>query len=154
MPDTVQRGAAADGVVLDYLGRRWRGLDISTIAQAQDALGLRRNVAQRLRLYRRVAAEPTLRRRLGRWDAGPVTVALTENEKLIMRALLQGEAADTVGEALGVPPAETAMALRVLREVGLLRGKRPAAGSDQLLDGIGLNFHTVRVEGEPAFNVH
>ncbi len=83
-----------------------------------------------------------------------MTVTLTANEKLIARALLAGEAVAAVGQAVGVPAAETATALRVLRELGFLKGQALAPEAVRFEEGIGLNFHAVLVEGEPAFSVH
>jgi hypothetical protein len=42
----------------------------------------------------------------------------------------------------------------VLRAVGLLAGDRPVADIERFDEDVGLHFHTVRVEGEPAFAVH
>ena len=48
---------------------------------------------------------------------------------------------------------EAAAAKRVLRAVGYLRRGRVTVEPGPFLDGVGLQTHTVRVEGDQAYNV-
>ena len=143
-----------DQAVLDYLRRRWRKrLDLTTVEQAEHALSLPRSVARRLRVYRRLEAEPSLWRPIVRFGANPVAVTLNETEKLLARLLLTGATLAGAGARLELPAPVLPAASRALSAVGFLKGDRPAPGAGRFREGLGLLFHTVRVEGEPAFNV-
>jgi hypothetical protein len=68
--------------------------------------------------------------------------------------LLQGARVDEAPAAAQLDEAEARAARAVFRAIGLLERGRLAAGAARFGDGVGFNFHTVRVEGEPAFAVH
>ena len=74
-------------------------------------------------------------------------------EKVAARALLAGGRPAALPNTLARSATEVGRALRVLRAVGFLRHGHPAPDASRFLEGLGLSFHTVRVEGEPAFNV-
>jgi hypothetical protein len=145
----------SDGAVLDYLRRRWRRrLDATTIPQAQHALALPESTAQRIRLFRVLIARPTLWRALEPYGQTAVALTLTEGEKLVARAMLEGARVDEAAAAARLDETEARAARAVFRAIGLLERGRLAAEPARFGDGVGFNFHTVRVEGEPAFAVH
>ena len=82
------------------------------------------------------------------------TVLLTNQEKLVGRAVILGRNEDEAQAALGIDDRAWKRAKAMLRRVGLLAEDtwRPAPGHEKLLQGVGLLFHTVRVRGE-VFNV-
>ena len=143
-----------DELVLAYLRRRWRRrIDLSTIEQAQDALALPRSVAQRLRIHETLRAKRRLWRAIALAGAGPTSVTLTEAEKLIARAYVRGDDPSAVARQLELDDRGLRLATRVLRAVGFLNRGRVAPDVAAFQEGTGLTAHTVRVEGEPAFNV-
>lgn len=147
--------ATTDATVLDYLRRRWRRrLDATTIPQAQQALALPPSTAQRIRLYRALAARPAFWRRLRSYGQTAVALTLTEGEKLTARAILSGATFDEAAAAAGLHDREISAARQVYRAIGLLQRGHLAADTSPFTQGVGLNFHTVRVEGEPTFAVH
>lgn len=142
------------GEILLFLELRWsRSLDITTIDQAQSALGLPQDDEQRWEVYRRLESVPGLneKRRLG---VSATTVLLTNQEKLVGRAVILGGNEEAAQAALGIDDRAWKRAKAMLRRVGLLAEDtwRPAPGHEKLLQGVGLLFHTVRVRGE-VFNV-
>ncbi|MDA0270183.1 MAG: hypothetical protein O2798_06350 [Chloroflexi bacterium] len=148
------RSANTDAAVLDLLTRRWRRhLDVTTVQQAQDALALPRDVAQRLRLL------DVLQRRKAAWKpvagygATPLTLTLTEDEKLVARHMLDGVAFAEACACTALDDDAMRTARRFLTATGFLSRSRTAADTSRFLEGTGLQFHTVRVEGEAAFNV-
>lgn len=141
--------------VLAFLKERWRRpLDITTIGQAQAALGHEADEAVRWRLYEVLQAEPQHLAEKRRYGVSAATVALTNGEKLAGRALLLGAGEDDARRASGIAKARWPDARQALTRVGLLvrGGWRLADGHQRLLDGVGLIFHTVSVRGE-TFNV-
>ncbi len=144
-----------DATVLAYLRRRWRHrLDATTIPQAQRALALPPGTAQRLRLHDHLAAHPAALRTLRTYGESPLSLTLTDDEKLLARRVLAGATPAAAAHDLGLPPDTRRAARRVLRHAGILRDDRPAPGADGVVDGVGLNFHTIRIEGESTFGVH
>ena len=141
--------------ILSFLERRWsRSLDITTIDQAQSALGLPQDDEQRWEVYRRLESIPgplDKKRRLG---VSATTVLLTNQEKLVGRAVILGGNEDEAQAAIGLDDRSWERAKAMLRRVGLLAEDtwRPAPRREELLQGVGLLFHTVRVRGE-VFNV-
>lgn len=143
-----------DGVVLDLLKRRWRRhLDVSTVQQAQDALGLPRDTAQRLRLLAVLDRSKAAWKPVAGYGATPLTLTLTQDEKLIARHLIDGVPLTEANARAGLDAPRAAVARRVLTATGFLRRGRIADDVSRFLEGTGLQFHTVRVEGEAAFNV-
>jgi DNA-binding CsgD family transcriptional regulator len=143
-----------DQILLDQLQRRWKAtLDITTVAQAQSALNLPANLSQRLRIHKTLTADPRLWKAIKACGARPLTVTLTELEKRFARKLAAGETAADVASQLDMSASDVRAARRALAAVGLLRRGRIVADAGRLLGDLGLQSHTVRVEGEPAFNV-
>jgi len=141
--------------VLEFLEDRWsRPLDITTVDQAQQAMGLPRDDEVRWRLYRHLESKPGRLAEKRRFGVSAATVTLTNREKLAGRALLLGKDEDGARQAAALGPEEWETAKRVLRRIGLLArgGWRVASGHQRLLDGVGLLFHTVSTRGE-VFNV-
>ncbi len=141
--------------VLAFLDERWKKpLDITTIDQAQTAMGLPPDDALRWRLYERLASNTGRLAEKTRFGVSAATVTLTNREKLAGRALLLGRGEDEARDHAGVRPEAWNSAKQMLTRIGLLDadGWQPAAGHESLLDGVGLLFHTVRTGGE-VFNV-
>ncbi|GMU39809.1 MAG: hypothetical protein AMXMBFR23_06750 [Chloroflexota bacterium] len=143
-----------DATVLDLLKRRWRRhLDVSTVQQAQDSLGLPRDTAQRLRLFAALQRSKAAWKPVAGYGATPYTLTLTEDEKLVARHLVDGVSLAEATERAGLDEADANIARRVLTATGFLVRGRIAPDLSRFLQGTGLQFHTVRVEGEAAFNV-
>ncbi len=141
--------------ILSFLERRWsRSLDITTIDQAQSALGLPQDDEQRWEVYRRLESAPGPLDEKRRFGVSGTTVLLTNQEKLVGRAVILGGNEDEAQAAVGIDDRAWERAKAMLRRVGLLAEDtwRPAPGHEELLQGVGLLFHTVRVRGE-VFNV-
>lgn len=141
--------------VLAFLDQRWKKpLDITTIDQAQTAMGLPPDDALRWRLYDHLASNPGRLAEKTRFGVSAATVTLTNREKLAGRALLLGRGEDEARDHAEVRPEEWGAVKEMLTRIGLLDadGWQPAAGHESLLDGVGLLFHTVRTGGE-VFNV-
>jgi hypothetical protein len=147
-------GANTDTAVLDLLARRWRRhLDVTTVQQAQDALALPRDVAQRLRLLGVLQQRKAAWKPVAGYGATPLTLTLTEDEKLVARHMLDGVAFTEACGRTALGEAATRTARRVLTATGFLSRGRIAPDTSRFLEGTGLQFHTVQVEGEAAFNV-
>ncbi|PKN81442.1 MAG: hypothetical protein CVU47_06720 [Chloroflexi bacterium HGW-Chloroflexi-9] len=143
-----------DGAVLDLLKRRWRRqLDVSTVQQAQEALGLPRDTAQRLRLLAVLQHSKAAWKPVAGYGATPLTLTLTEDEKVVARHLLDGVPLTEALTRAGLDAPGASIARRVLTATGFLHRGRIADDVSRFLEGTGLQFHTVRVEGEAAFNV-
>jgi len=141
--------------VLAFLDERWKKpLDITTVDQAQTALGLPNDDDQRWRLYQHLESDPGRLAEKTRFGVSAATVTLTNRDKLAGRALLLGRSEDEARDHAGVTPDEWDAIKQMLIRVGLLDPDawRPAAGHERLLDGVGLLFHTVRTGGG-VFNV-
>ena len=141
--------------VLAFLDERWKkALDVTTIGQAQAAMGLPHDDDLRWQLYEQLESNPGRLAEKVRFGVSAATVTLTNREKLAGRALLLGRSEDEARDQAEVPPEEWAAAKQMLVRVGLLAPDawQPAAGYERLLDGVGLLFHTVRTGGE-VFNV-
>ena len=141
--------------VLAFLDERWKKpLDITTIDQAQTAMGLPDDDDLRWRLYEHLEANPGRLADKARFGVSATTVTLMNREKLAGRALLLSWGEDEARAHAEISPDEWGAAKNMLRRIGLLAPAvwRPAAGHERLLDGVGLLFHTVRTEGE-VFNV-
>jgi hypothetical protein len=144
----------SDEAILDYLKRRWRTvMNITTVDQAQAALALPASAPQRIRVYKAMQAKPALGRGLQRYGVNAVTVTLTQEEKLIARRMAAGSSFSDAADAVGLDSAGGKAAARLLRAVGFLQRGRVTADLGPFHEGVGLQAHTVRVEGEPAFNV-
>ena len=144
----------SDDAILDYLKRRWRTvMNITTIEQAQAALALPVSASQRIRIYKALRAKPALVRDLKRYGVNAVTVTLTQDEKLLARRMVAGATFEDATESVGLDAGEGKSAARVLRAVGFLQRGRITPDVEEFHEGVGLQAHTVRVEGEPAFNV-
>ena len=144
----------SDQIVIDFLRRRWRRMmDLTTVAQAQAALALPDNVTQRLRIHEALSNDRRLWQPIARYGANPLTVTLTEGEKLIARHMLDGASFEAGCERAAVSGTARVAAKRVLRAVGFLQRGRVASEPGPFLDGVGLQTHTVRVEGDQAYNV-
>lgn len=143
-----------DQILLDQLRHRWKAvLDITTVGQAQAAINLPPNLSQRLRIHKTLRADPRLWKPIKASGATRLTVTLTELEKRFARKLSSGQTAADAAEQLNMSAPDLRAAQRALTAVGLLRRGRIATDAGRLLGGLGLQSHTVRVEGEPAFNV-
>ena len=143
-----------DQILLDQLRRRWKAaLDITTVGQAQSALNLPANLSQRLRIHKTLTADTRLWKAIKACGATPLTVTLTELEKRFARKLSAGETAAAAASELDMNASDIRAARRALAAVGLMRRGRIVVDADRLLGSLGLQSHTVRVEGEPAFNV-
>ena len=141
--------------VLAFLDERWKKpLDITTIDQAQTAMGLPHDDDERWRLYEQLESNPGRLAKKVRFGVSAATVTLTNREKLAGRALLLGRGEDEARDHAEIRPEEWEAAKKMLSRVGLLAPDawRAAAGHERLLDGVGLLFHTVRTGGE-VFNV-
>ena len=147
--------AALVAEILSFLERRWsRSLDITTIDQAQSALGLPQDDEQRWEVYRRLESVPGPLVEKRRFGVSAATVLLTNQEKLAGRAVILGGSEDEAQAAVGIDDRAWEGTKAMLHRVGLLAEDtwRPAPGHEELLQGVGLLFHTVRVSGE-EFNV-
>jgi hypothetical protein len=146
--------ANTDAAVLDLLARRWRRhLNVTTVRQAQDALALPRDVAQRLRLLEVLQRRKATWKPVAGYGATPLTLTLTEDEKLVARHMLDGTEFAEACERTGLYEASARTARRVLTATGFLSRGRITPDTSRFLEGTGLQFHTVQVEGEVAFNV-
>jgi hypothetical protein len=141
--------------VLAFLDERWqKPLDITTIGQAQAALGLPHDDDERWQLYEHLESNPGRLADKTRFGVSAATVTLTNREKLAGRALLLGRSEAQARDLASVEPHQWEATRQMLVRIGLLSadGWRPAAEHERLLDGVGLLFHTVRTGGE-VFNV-
>ena len=141
--------------VLAFLDERWKKpLDITTIDQAQAAMGLPQDDDERWRLYEQLESNPGRLAEKIRFGVSAATVTLTNREKLAGRALLLGRGEDEARDHAEIRPEEWEAAKKMLSRIGLLAPDawRAAAGHERLLDGVGLLFHTVRTGGK-VFNV-
>ena len=80
-------------------------------------------------------------------------MTLTEIEKLLARRMAAGASLDEAAKVVDVDSAAAKAAARVLRAVGFLQRGRLTPDVASFHEGVGFQAHTVRVEGEPAFNV-
>ncbi len=141
--------------VLAFLDERWKKpFDITTVDQAQTALGLPNDDDERWRLFQHLESDPGRLAQKGRGDVPAAAVTLTNQEKLAGRALLLGRSEPQARDLASVEPDQWQAVKQMLTRIGLLSadGWRPAEGHERLLDGVGLLFHTVRTGGE-VFNV-
>jgi len=141
--------------VLAFLDERWKKpLDITTIDQAQTAMGLPHDDALRWRLYDHLESNPGRLAEKVRFGVSAATVTLTNREKLAGRALLLGKGEDEARDHAEVRPEEWKAVRQTLSRIGLLAPDawQVAPGHESLLAGVGLLFHTVRTGGE-VFNV-
>ncbi len=145
----------ADRQILSFLDERWKKpLDITTIGQAQQALGHPADDDERWHISEHLDTNPGRLADKVRYGVSATTVTLTNEEKLAGRALLLGRSEEESREAAGIDLLEWDTAKLALRRIGLLAGDswQSAAGHERLLGGVGLLFHTVRTGGE-VFNV-
>ena len=141
--------------VLAFLDERWKKpFDITTVDQAQTALGLPNDDDERWRLFQHLEADPGRLAKKGLGGVSAASVTLTNREKLAGRALILGRSEDEARDHAGVSPGEWTAIKQMLTRIGLLTPDawRPAAGHERLLDGVGLLFHTVRTGGD-VYNV-
>ncbi len=141
--------------VLAFLDERWKKpLDITTIDQAQAAMGLPQDDDLRWQLYDHLESNPGRLAGKVRFGVSAATVTLTNREKLAGRALVLGRGEDEARAHAEISPEEWRATKNMLSRIGLLAPDvwRPAAGHERLLDGVGLLFHTVRTGGK-VFNV-
>ncbi len=141
--------------ILTFLRDRWsRPLDITTVEQAQEALGLPQDDELRWLLQEHLSIQPGPLATKARHGVSATTVTLTNQEKLGGRALVLGLNEDEAQAAAELDAAGWERATTILRRIGLLaaEGWRPSEGHERFLDGVGLLFHTVRARGE-VFNV-
>ncbi|MCH8814007.1 MAG: hypothetical protein IH957_02765 [Chloroflexi bacterium] len=141
--------------VLAFLDERWKKpLDITTIDQAQTAMGLPHDDDLRWRLYEHLESNPGRLAEKVRFGVSAATVTLTNQEKLTGRALLLGRSQAQARDLASVKPDQWDATKQMLIRIGLISADswRPAEGHERLLDGVGLLFHTVRTGGE-VFNV-
>lgn len=153
--------------ILAHLRAEWDdAVRLTTVAQAQAALGLPRDAAERGVLGRYLLGHPDVHPAVARW--GAPALALTEDEKLLGRYLAgrapEGAGRCTLAEAaaaLGRGPDEVEEGLSTLAALELLTWERDgeavrfrlAADLPARLGPLGWMFHTVEVEGESTFNV-
>ncbi len=85
---------------------------------------------------------------------------LSNDEKLVARHILavgRVPSPEEIGAGLGLAGGAIKAGLRLLARLGFLvgteSGYRLAPGHQQLLTGLGFNFHTVTLEGGEQFNV-
>ena len=141
--------------ILTFLRDRWsRTLDITTVEQAREALGLPPDDELRWRLQEHLSIQQGPLATKARYGVLATTVTLTNQEKLGGRALVLGLSEDDAQAAAELDAPGWERATTMLRRIGLLaaEGWRPADDHGRLLEGVGLNFHTVRARGE-VFNV-
>ncbi len=141
--------------ILKFLDERWKKpLDITTVDQAQTAMGLPHDDELRWRLYEHRESHPGRLSEKTRFGVSAATVALTNREKLAGRALLLGRREDEARDHAEVGPEDWEAVRQMVIRIGLLTPDswRPAPGHERLLDGVGLLFHTVRT-GDEVFNV-
>ena len=140
---------------LAFLHDRWsRSLDITTVEQAREALGLPPDDELRSRLHEHLRAEPGRLTTKAHYGVSAATVTLTNEEKLAGRALVLGRSQDEARACAGLDASAWERVKAMLRRIGLLsaEGWRPADDHVRLFEGVGLLFHTVRARGE-VFNV-
>lgn len=153
--------------ILAHLRAQWDdAIRLTTVAQAQAALGLPRDAALRRTLGRSLLGHPDVHPAVARW--GVPALALTEDEKLLGRYLTghapEGTGRCTLAEAaaaLDRGPDEVAESLSTLAALDLLTWERDgeavrfrlAADLRARLGPLGWMFHTVEVAGESTFNV-
>lgn len=148
-----------DRAILSRLGASWREVfHVTTVPQAADALGVLLDAARRRRIGDHLRSHPELSPILRRW--GALTLTLTEEEKLLGRALALADGALMVPELAdraGLDDAAIRDGLETLAHFGLVTpldgGYRLAPGWQERLGPLGWNFHRVSVEGEAPFNV-
>src|SRR5215212_182061 len=153
--------------ILAHLRAEWDdAIRLTTVAQAQAALGLPHDAALRRTLGRHLLAHPEVHPTVACW--GAPALALTEDDKLLGR-YLTGRAPDSAGRcslaeaaaALDRRPDEAGEGLSTLAALDLLTWEREgeavrfrlAADLPARLGPLGWMFHTVEVEGESTFNV-
>jgi hypothetical protein len=153
--------------ILAHLRGQWDdAIRLTTVTQAQAALGLDPDVALRRRLGRSLFDHPEIHPAVACW--GAPALALTEDETLLGRYLAGrapgGSGRCTFAEAaaaLGRGPEEVEEGLSTLAALDLLTWERDGQAArfrfaDDLtarLGPLGWMSHTVEVEGEGAFNV-
>jgi len=141
--------------VLKFLDERWkRPLDITTIGQALEALGHEPDDNLRWEVFETLETNPGRLSDKKRYGVSPVTVTLSNEEKLAGRAILFGKSEDEARDTAAIAVGRWPNSKEALVRVGLLEAQRwgPADGHKRLLDGVGLFFHTVRTRNE-TFNV-
>ena len=125
--------------VLAFLDERWKKpLDITTIDQAQTAMGLPDDDDLRWRLYEHLESDPGRLAEKVRFGVSAATVPLTNREKLAGRALLLGRSEDEARDHAQVRPEEWEAARQMLSRIGLLAPDawQLAAGHERLRDGV------------------
>jgi hypothetical protein len=156
---TTVAGDAATRDVVAYLLDDWRrAFHLTTIAQALAALGRGADPGLRARVIDALLANPAIAPVPRRW--GVPTLALTNEEKLLGRALARAdrprtsaELAAEVGDDLGAIQTGLAMLMRCGLVAVTAARYRLADGWRQRLGPLGWHFHKVRPEDESAFNV-
>ena len=154
--------------ILGWLERDWdRVLRLTSVEQAQAALGLARDPAVRRRVGARLAAEPDRHPVVRRWGFRALTLSAAEKRLALWLARLGGPGQATVAEAaaaLGWPAREVHDAARLLAWARLLDGDGPdPTGPDaawrlvpdhaDLIGPQGLAVHAVRLEAGDWFSV-
>jgi len=153
--------------ILAHLQGQWTDrLRLTTVAQAQAALGLSLDADVRRSLGSYLLAHPEFHASVARW--GAPAFALTEDEKLLGRYLTARAGGDSgrctpdeTAAALDRSRADIEAGLRALAALGLLAWEEDAGGVSyrlaldlgQRLGPLGWTFHTVEVTGEGRFNV-
>jgi hypothetical protein len=155
---TITGDAAARDVVAFLLADWRRAFHLTTIAQAIAALGFGADQGLRGRVADALLANPAIAPVPRRW--GVPTLALTNREKLLGRALARAACPRTPAELaadLGTGYTAVMVGLVMLARCGLVTetaGRYCLAGGwRQRLGPLGWNFHEVRPGGEAAFNV-
>ncbi len=160
----------AEQKVIEFLKDDWdKDFSVTSIDLAMEAVGLDPSAADvRYRLGTYIKSHPELHRAVRVW--GWETLALTPDEKLIARALINAVRDDAetpslerLAQLVGVPGREVENGLAMLARYGILRQEAPVGGagyvvaSDRYLNWeprLDFLFHTVSLSSGRQFNTN
>jgi hypothetical protein len=120
--------------IVQYLLKDW-GTDysITSVDTAIDALGLRQSDQERFRIGKYIKDHPELHSVIRQW--GWQTVALTPNEKLVARAIVNRErdkqkppSMEDLEKAVGISGKDAKAAIEMLARLGILKRDKSVGG--------------------------
>jgi len=155
--------------VVRYLLKDWgQDFSITSVDIAMEALGLRQSDEMRFRIGNDIKNHPELHSVIRQW--GWQTVALTPNEKLVGRAIVNAERNNQkapskveVANAVGVSEKDEDRAIAMLRRYGILKRNKSAGGIGYVASEsryvnwqpwLDFQFHRVALSSGRIFNTN
>ena len=155
--------------IVQYLLNDWgKDYSITSVDIAIDALGLRQSDQMRFRIGKYVKDHPEIHSVIRQW--GWQTVALTPNEKLVARAIVNRERdrqkpplMDDLAKAVGISEKEAKAAVEMLARLAILKPDRSVGGIGYIAaetrylnwqPWLDFQFHRVALSSGRIFNTN